>query len=339
MPGSGVPMQGSVHVFLPGVLKNGAVSGIIILTIRSESDDIMVKKVYKHLDKLPKGSASDKLTNGCLVLEGGGWKGLYTVGVLDCLMMNDINFTSVVGCSAGALSAIGYVSGQIGWGARIDLTYRHDPNYCGIGAIKRDGGVTGFTYLFKKIIKDLPLDKKRLCDPSRRLAVSATNLVTGKAEYFEKGKCNLTKAIQASATVPYVSKPVMIKGVPYLDGGCAEKIPFPWSEQSGEKKVMVVRTRELSFRRKPGMPGLAKIIYRKYPNLLESMGKANENFNEMVQMLEEKSEHGEIFLIAPSKPVKVKRFDGDMDKLAALYWLGYNDMKERLPQLRAYLEK
>ena len=88
----------SVHVFLPGVLKNGAVSGIIILTIRSESDDIMVKKVYKHLDKLPKGRASDKLTNGCLVLEGGGWKGLYTVGVLDCLMMNDINFTSVVGC-------------------------------------------------------------------------------------------------------------------------------------------------------------------------------------------------------------------------------------------------
>ncbi len=99
----------SVHVFLPGVLKNGAVSGIIILRIRSESDDIMVKKVYKHLDKLPKGRASDKLTNGCLVLEGGGWKGLYTVGVLDCLMMNDINFTSVVGCSAGALSAIGYV--------------------------------------------------------------------------------------------------------------------------------------------------------------------------------------------------------------------------------------
>ena len=49
------------------------------------------------------------------MLEGGGWKGLYTLGVLDCLMMNDINFTSAAGCSAGALSAIGYVSGQIGW--------------------------------------------------------------------------------------------------------------------------------------------------------------------------------------------------------------------------------
>ena len=298
----------------------------------------MDSKVYRHLDKLPSGRASEKLTHGCIVLEGGGWKGLYTLGVLDCLMKNDINFTSTVGCSAGALSAIGYVSGQIGWGARIDLTYRHDSNYCGIGAIKRDHGVTGFTYLFKKILRDMPLDKKRLNDPSRRLAVSATNLLTGQVEYFEKGKCNLSKAIQASATVPYVSKPVIINGVPYLDGGCTEKIPYPWWEQSGAEKVIVVRTRELSYRRKPGVSKAAKLIYRKYPKLLESMEKTNRHFNEMVDMLEEKSASGGIFLIAPSKPVTVSRFDGDMDKLGALYWEGYRDMNSRLDLLRDYLK-
>ena len=298
----------------------------------------MDSKVYRHLDKLPSGRASEKLTHGCIVLEGGGWKGLYTLGVLDCLMKNDINFTSTVGCSAGALSAIGYVSGQIGWGARIDLTYRHDSNYCGIGAIKRDHGVTGFTYLFKKILRDMPLDKKRLNDPSRRLAVSATNLLTGQVEYFEKGKCNLSKAIQASATVPYVSKPVIINGVPYLDGGCTEKIPYPWWAQSGEEKDIVVRTRELSYRRKPGVSKAAKLIYRKYPKLLESMEKTNRHFNEMVDMLEEKSASGGIFLIAPSKPVTVSRFDGDMDKLGALYWQGYRDMNSRLDLLRDYLK-
>lgn len=298
----------------------------------------MNKKVYRHLDKLPAGRASDKLTEGCLVLEGGGWKGLYTVGVLDCLMMNDINFTSVVGCSAGALSAIGYVSGQIGWGARIDLTYRHDPNYCGIRAMLREGGITGFNYLNRKIIKDLPLDKKRLCSPERRLAVSATNLLTGKVEYFEKGKCNLSRAVQASATVPIISKPVIINGVPYLDGGCAEKIPYPWAEQSGEKKIIVVRTRELSYRRKSGISKITDLMYRKYPDFLRSMKKTNDNFNEMVGMLEERSSAGELFLIAPSKPVTVSRFDGDMDKLGKLYWLGYNDMSSRLDELRDYLK-
>ena len=185
-------------------------------------------KIYRNIDKLPSGSAGNTLTKGNLVLEGGGWKGLYTLGVLDCMMENSVNLTTVTGVSAGALSAIGYVSGQIGWGARIDLTYRHDKNYCGIGALKRDRGITGFSYLFNDILQKLPLDEKRLYAPDRQLAVSATNLLTGKVEYFEKGKCDLFRAVQASATVPFVSKPVMMDGVPYLDGGCAEKIPlFP----------------------------------------------------------------------------------------------------------------
>lgn len=299
---------------------------------------MMNRKVYKHIDKIPTGRASSKLTGGCLVLEGGGWKGLYTVGVLDCFMQNDINLQSVVGCSAGALSAVGYVSGQIGWGARIDLTYRHDPNYCGIGAYMRDGGITGFSYLFKDLLKVLPVDKKRLSDPSRRMAVSATNLITGKVTYFEKGHCNLSKAIQASATVPYISKPVMINSIPYLDGGCAEKIPYPWAEEIGAKKIVVVRTRELSYRRKPGMSPVTNFMYRKYPNLLNSMAAANDNFNTMVEMLEQKSSSGEIFLIAPSEPVTVTRFDGDMDKLGDLYWLGYHDAQNNLKRLKRYLE-
>ena len=95
-------------------------------------------------------------------------------------------------------------------------------------------------------------------DPSRRLAVSATNLLTGQAEYFEKGSCDLYRAIQASASVPYVTQPVMINGIPYLDGGCAEKIPISWAKCSGEEKLVVVRTRELSFRRKPGAPRIAE---------------------------------------------------------------------------------
>ena len=78
-------------------------------------------KQYKKLSSLPSGQAGSTLTQGTLVLEGGGWKGLYTLGVLDAMMENDVNFSSVVGVSAGALSAMGYVSGQIGWGARIDL--------------------------------------------------------------------------------------------------------------------------------------------------------------------------------------------------------------------------
>lgn len=294
-------------------------------------------KIYKGIKTLPQGRASYDITEGCLVLEGGGWKGLYTVGVLDCMMENGVNMRTTVGVSAGALSAIGYVSGQIGWGARIDLSYRHDKNYCGIGAFKRDKGITGFSYLFNDIIKDLPVDMERLNSPERRLAVSATNLLTGEAEYFEKGSCDIFRATQASATVPFVSKPVMIDGVPYLDGGCAEKIPLSWAKSCGEKKLIVVRTRELSYRRNEKPSKLAGIVYKKHPNFVKSLNRVNADFNKTVNELECQAKNGDIFLVAPSEPVKVSRFDGDMDKLGALYWLGYKDMAKRIKQLKTFL--
>ena len=296
-------------------------------------------KVYSKIDALPTGKTSNELTKGCLVLEGGGWKGLYTLGVLDYLMEKGVNFSSVVGVSAGALSALGYVAGQIGWGARIDLTYRHDRNYCGIGAFRRDHGITGFSYLFDDILREHPLNEARLNDPARRLAVSATNLQTGEVEYFEKGSCDIFKAVRASASVPYVTRPVVIGGIPYLDGGCAEKIPFPWSETCGEEKIVVVRTRELSYRRKPETSKLAGRIYRKYPNFVKSLEAVNENYNCMVELLEKKAAADEIFMIAPSEPVTVSRFDGDMEKLGALYWLGYHDMEGSIERLDRYLGK
>lgn len=72
----------------------------------------MIHNQYIHLEKFPSGRASEKITKGCLVLQGGGWKGFYTLGVIDCLMQNDINLSAVVGCSAGAMAAIGYMSGR-----------------------------------------------------------------------------------------------------------------------------------------------------------------------------------------------------------------------------------
>ena len=296
------------------------------------------EKIYSGIDRLPKGTAGEAVTQGCLVLEGGGWKGLYTLGVLDAMMEQGINFSTVVGVSAGALSGLGYVAGQIGWGARIDLTYRHDNHYCGVGAFRRDHGITGFSYLFDEILTAMPLNEKRLMDPKRRLAVSATNLVTGQVEYFEKGSCDLFRAVQASASVPYVTQPVMIDGVPYLDGGCAEKIPLSWAKKTGEDKLVVVRTREMSYRRKPGASKIADRMYRRYPAFVQSLKNANADFNRTVDELEREAAAGKILLIAPSRPVTVKRFDGDMDKLGELYWLGYHDMKDRADDLKAFLQ-
>ncbi|MBR4168257.1 MAG: patatin family protein [Lachnospiraceae bacterium] len=296
-------------------------------------------KIYKDMDKLPSGRADDSITEGCIVLEGGAWKGVYTLGVLDALMEEGINFRKTVGISAGALAGIGYLSGQIGWSIRIDLTYRHDPHYCGIKAFGRDHGITGFSYLFHEILKEYPLDKERLKTTSRRLAVGTTNMLTGETVYFEKVNCNFFRAVRASATVPYISRPVVIGGIPYLDGGCSVNIPYEWAKQQGDSKIMVVKTREREYRCETGKLKAARRLYKGYPEFVESMEKSNADFNEMTEELLKEEEKGTIFLMAPSKEVTISRFEGDVDKLAELYWLGYHDMKGRMPELKAYLQK
>lgn len=305
---------------------------------KPEKEDKSDKSVYSRLSEIPSGQAKDIITEGCVVLEGGGWRGLYTLGVLDALMVHDINIRNAVGISAGALSALGYISGQIGWGARIDLAHRHDKEYVGISAMMKDHGVTGFTYLFKDLLKESPIDLKRLNDPTRRLAVGVTNMLTGMTEYMEKGKCNLSLAVRASATVPYVSRPVVIDQVPYLDGGCSTKIPYKWAVDEGFKKIVVVKTREWEYRRDESPRNVVNAMYSKYPEFVEAMNATSADFNTLTDELIEAKKKGTVYTIAPSSPVDVARFEGDVEKLGDLYWLGYHDAEAELDDLKKYLD-
>lgn len=304
-----------------------------------------ISAVYSRLNEIPSGrSDPDKIQEGCLVLEGGAWRGIYTQGALDALMQADINFQTVIGVSAGAMAGGGYLCGQIGWAARINLIYRQDPNYCGRGAMKRDHGITGFSYLFGEIAAKFPMDRARLEDPRRRLVVVATDVETGEAVCFDRDKAgDILKTIQASATVPYVSRPVTINGRQYLDGGCSnDYIPYHWAEENGFQKIMVIRTRDRGYRDTPeesrALRTLNKAMYRKYPKLLEKLLSSHTAYNAECDGLDAREKAGKIFVLAPSEPVTIRRFESDVEKLGELYWKGYKEMKEQLPALKRYLQ-
>lgn len=296
---------------------------------------------YSGVRNIHAGSASNVIVPGCVVLEGGAWRGIYTQGALDAFMENDLNFETTIGVSAGAMSGFSYVAGQIGRSARINLTFRHDPNYCGIGAMRRDKGITGFSYCFNELSAEEPLNAERFYDPKRRFIAVATDIHTGKAEYFEKGKCqDIFQAIQASATVPYVSKPVDIQGKQYLDGGIAVKVPYEWALNEGFEKIVVIRTRDRSYRKPIHTPN--KIIdreYRHYPHLRHELKEEGPKYNISLDRLDQLEKKGRIFVLAPSIPVTISRFEGNMEKLGDLYWLGYYDALDRMSDLKAYLEK
>lgn len=297
-------------------------------------------RIYKNVNDLPSGHASDKVAPGCTVLEGGAFRGVYTSGVLDRLMQADINMECTIGVSAGAMNGFNYVSGQIGRSGRINLTYRHDSRYIGYRALRRNHGITGFDFLFNEVPNILPFDETSFNSLRRRFVVVATNCVTGEPVYFEKGQCgDIFKAAQASASVPVASKMVYIDGSPYLDGGCSIKIPVDWAIAEGYEKIIVVRTRDRAYRKpEQRLDQLYKRLYDTYPLLLQELKEETERYNTLCDHIDKLEKQGRIFVIAPTRPVRILRFEGDMEKLGLLYQRGYFDAGGRMHALEQYLK-
>lgn len=296
--------------------------------------------VFSEVEKIPRKQAPDTMISGCIVLEGGGFRGMYTSGVLDCLMEAGINFSCTIGVSAGALNGLNYAAGQIGRSARFNLQYRWDSRYVGVQAYRANHGIIGFDFVLDEYNRFDPLNAQVFYREDRRFVAVATSCLTGKAEYFEKGKCReLMKAVQASASIPYVSRPVEVEGVPCLDGGCADRVPFQWAVDQGYEKILVVRTRTRDFRAEPNPRAshVAKRFYWRYPEFSQVLAETDEIYNRQCDRMEELEAQGRIFYLTPSEAPDVKMLEKDLGKLLSLYQLGYRDAQAQLPALRAYL--
>ena len=279
-----------------------------------------------------------------LLLEGGSLRGLFTAGVLDTFMENDVYFPAVAGVSAGALNALNYVSHQPGRSASINLRYRHDGRYFGPKAALRGGSLFGLNFMLHDVKKEVPYDEDTYAHGGMRMIAVATNAETGKAAYFEKGKTDFdfNEAVRASASLPLASAPVMLDGQPYLDGGCACPIALNWALEQGFEKIVVVTTREKGFRKKqPGqrMIDLYDDFYGDKPLFLATMLTQEMRYNALMDQLDELEENGRVFCVRPQEPITIGRFEGDTEKLLALYNRGHREGREALAGMQAYLEK
>ena len=279
-----------------------------------------------------------------LLLEGGSLRGLFTAGVLDTFMENDVYFPAVAGVSAGALNALNYVSHQPGRSASINLRYRHDGRYFGPKAALRGGSLFGLNFMLHDVKKEVPYDEDTYAHGGMRMIAVATNAETGKPAYFEKGKTDFdfNEAVRASASLPLASAPVMLDGQPYLDGGCACPIALNWTLEQGFEKIVVVTTREKGFRKKqPGqrMIDLYDDFYGDKPLFLATMLTQEMRYNALMDQLDELEESGRVFCVRPQEPITIGRFEGDTEKLLALYNRGHREGREALAGMQTYLEK
>ncbi len=283
------------------------------------------------------------MIKAALVLEGGALRGMYTSGVLDTFLKNNMEFECVAGVSAGALNAMSYISKQPGRSAKINLEYCDDPRYIGRKAFIKNKGIIGYDYLFGDISEDkVPFDFKSFENTNQRFVIVTTNCEKAETEYLEKSNCNdLFKAAQASSSMPLASAMVEINNNHYLDGAVTTSIPVKWALEQGYEKVVVVLTRDKTYR-KPmitnKMKKLYKLAYHKYPELIEKLNTMPERYNKLQEELLELEKEGKIFIIRPEKEVTVSRLEKDKTKLENLYKEGISEAEKNLEALKEYLK-
>lgn len=279
--------------------------------------------------------------NAGLVLEGGGMKGVYTAGVLDLFLDKGIEFSSVYGVSAGACHMCSYLSKQRGRAFDVNVDYLDTSMYCSVKSLMTTGDLFNVDICYHLIPDYLnPYDHEAFHRYAGKAYSVATDIVTGRPEYFRirDMKADIDK-IRASASLPLVSRNVKIGEGLYLDGGISDAIPLQKSVVDGNRKNVVVMTKETGFMRQPTTQlGLLKTRYAKYPKVWELMAERHVNYNEQVAYIERQQAAGAVFVIRPAMPNSVGRVEKDMEKLKALYRQGYEDAERCSEELVAYLE-
>lgn len=279
-----------------------------------------------------------------LVLEGGATRGVFTSGVLDYLMDQDLYMSHVIGVSAGACNAVDYVSKQPRRTRNCMIPEnRENSYYYGIRDFVKEKSVMNMDMIFDKYPNDLfPFDFDTYFNSKIHCELVTTNCITGRAEYMteDHDKERLMKVCRASCSMPLLTPIVNVDGTPYLDGGLSDSVPIGRARKLGNKKIVVVLTKNRGYRKKVISPALQRVYrraYRSYPNLIRTIFRRSFEYNKLMNHIDQLEKKGKIFVIRPQvKPVS--RLERSKESLEAFYEHGYHYMEGRMDDLRAFLK-
>ena len=277
-----------------------------------------------------------------LIMEGGAMRGMFTAGVMDVLMENEIRFDGAVGVSAGAAFGCNYKSNQIGRVIRYNKKYCRDPRYCSIRSLIKTGDLYGAEFCYSTISYELDIfDSKAYFDNPMEFHVVCTDVETGKPVYRNciTGLDEDLTWIRASASMPIASKVVEATDYKLLDGGISDSIPLRYFESLGYNKNVIILTQPKGYVKKPtkALPFI-KLFLKDYPNVYKTMEKRHNDYNEIIKVIEEKEKNGDVLVIRPPEKLPVGRVEHNPDKLQLAYDIGTKTALEQLEKIKGFVK-
>ena len=136
------------------------------------------------------------MIDGALVLEGGSLRSMFTSGVLDVMLEQEIELSYVNGVSAGSMCGLNYISKQVGRTLKVNTEYLHDKRYMSFRNMIKNRLIFNFDFLFGELSTELiPFDFEGFEQSPQRFEVVATRCKTGQPVFFEKGVCTDRKSV------------------------------------------------------------------------------------------------------------------------------------------------
>lgn len=275
-------------------------------------------------------------------MEGGAMRGLFTCGIIDVLLENDIRVDGAAGVSAGAVFGCNYKSGQIGRPLRYNTRFCRDPRYGSIHSLVRTGDLFEADFCYREVPETLdPFDKEAFRKNPMAFYVGATDVRTGKAVFHEcyDGGTVDNQWMRASASMPVVSRVVQICNHGFLDGGIAEPVPYVFMEKKGYERNIIILTQPLGFRKqKEPIVQLAHMALGKYPELVKAMDRRHIHYNQQMEEIQRREEAGTALVIRPPEALNIGHTEKDPEELRRVYRIGRNEAEKRLDEIRHFIE-
>jgi predicted patatin/cPLA2 family phospholipase len=291
--------------------------------------------------------------NTALVLEGGGYRGVFTAGVLDVLMEHGMyGFSSVWGVSAGALAATSYVSKQIGRTIRIMLSFRDDRRLMSFFSLATTGNIAGGDFLYHTVQEELdPCDVDTFNSNPMRMFAVASDVVFGTPRYFEIESLPAdVEKIRASSSLPLVSTAVEVDGHRYLDGGTTDSVPVEAALGMGSlsgledyeaaDRAVVVLTRQRDYVKNKQLERLARMSrrYAEYPLYLDALGTRARRYMEQREHIWKLEQEGRVLVLAPDDPIKMSTTEHEGWPMLELYLKGRKKAEQLFDDLVTFCE-
>ena len=278
-----------------------------------------------------------------LVLEGGAMRGLFSAGVIDILMENNLLPDGVIGVSAGAAFGCNIKSKQPGRVIRYNKKLAHDWRYASFRSLLTTGDYFGGEYAYHYMPRHLDyFDVETFNNNPMEFWAVCTNVGTGKAVYKRLMEVdnNCLEYIRASASMPIAARIVTVEGKKLLDGGIADSIPLRFFQEQGYDRNLVVLTQPANYVKEPNklMP-LMRLWLRRHPRIIRALEQRHIMYNNQLEYVRQEEKKPNTLVLRPETVLTIGHLSHNPDDMQATYEHGRKVATKHLEEIKAFFSE